>query len=172
MAVIVHAFMIFMIMTMLFAFTHFARARGLERPAVLAGLVAYGVGALANIGAATVNGLVVTRLVEDGVRSVGPDVFAFAWALNQALDAVGVFATGAAFVFWSLDLLRERTKFARVVAGLGLLSGAGTVALLAGGAVTMNVHGALLIYTAEVAWAALVGIWILRGGLAQSGAED
>jgi hypothetical protein len=168
-ATILHAFMIVMVWAMLFGFTHYARARGLGRPAVLAGLLAYGIGALANIGAATVNGLVTPALAENGVRSVGPDVFAFAWALNQALDAVGVFATGAAYFLWSFDLLRDRTGFARAAAALGICAAAVTVGVLASGAIRMNVSGAFLVYAAQVGWAALIGLFMLRGGLAGSG---
>jgi hypothetical protein len=165
-ATVVHAFMIAMVWAMLFGFTHFARRRGLGRPAVLAGLVAYSIGAAANIGAATVNGLVTPALAENGVRTVGPDVFAFAWALNQALDAVGVFGTGAAYLLWSLDLLRDRTTFARVTAALGIAAGAITIGMLAGGAIRMNVSGAFIVYAAQVGWAALIGVALLRGGLA------
>jgi hypothetical protein len=168
-AVAVHAFMIAMVWAMLFGFTHFARRRGLARPAGLAGLVAYGIASLANIGAATVNGLVTPALVENGARTVGPDVFAFAWALNQALDAIGVFGIGAAYLLWSLDLLRDGTRFARITAAIGMLAGAATVALLGTGAIRMNLHGAFILYAAQVAWAALVGAWMLRGGLARAG---
>ena len=171
-AVVVHAFMIAMIWAMLFGFTHFARVRGLERPAVLAGLVAYGIAALANIGAATVNGLVTPALVENGVRTAGPDVFAFAWALNQALDGVGVFATGAAYLLWSFDLLWDRTAFARAAAALGALAGAATMLMLATGAIRMNVTGAFLVYAAQVGWAALIGFYMLRGGLAHGSRGD
>ncbi|HEY0012575.1 MAG TPA: hypothetical protein VGB79_06935 [Allosphingosinicella sp.] len=171
-AMVVHAFMIVMVWAMLFGFTHFARRRGLARPAVLAGLVAYAIGAAANIGAATVNGLVTPALAENGVRSVGPDVFAFAWALNQALDAVGVFATGAAYLLWSFDLLRDRTVFARVTAALGISAAAVTVGMLAGGAIRMNVTGAFMVYAAQVGWAALVGVYMLRGGLARGSGDD
>jgi hypothetical protein len=171
-AVIVHAFMIVMVWAMLFGFTHFARRRGLGRPAVLAGLVAYLIGAAANIGAATVNGLVTPALAENGVRTVGPDVFALAWALNQALDAVGVFAVGAAYLLWSFDLLRGRTTFARVTAALGIAAAAVTMGVLASGAIRMNVTGAFMVYAAQVGWAALVGVFMLRGGLARGSADD
>ena len=167
MAVIVHAFLLVMVWAMLFGFTHFARRRELDRPAVLAALIAYAVGTLANIGAATVNGLVTPALVEDGVRQVGADIFAFAWALNQALDAIAVFAIGAAYLLWSADLLRDRTVFARLLAGLGILCGAAPALLLASGTLSMNLTGAFIVYAAQVGWAALAGAWMLRGGLAR-----
>ena len=172
MAVLVHAFMILMVWAMLTGFTHFARRRGLSRPAVLAGLTAYAIGAAANIGAATVNGLVTPSLVENGVRTAGPDVFAFAWALNQALDAIGVFAVGATYLLWSLDLLRDRTAFARIAAALGALTAAATMALLAGGSIRMNLSGAFIVYAAQVLWAALIGLFMVRGGLARAAAPD
>jgi len=171
-AIVIHAFMIVMVWAMLFGFTHFARARGLGRPAVLAGLLAYSIGAAANIGAATVNGLVTPSLAENGVRSVGPDVFAFAWALNQALDAVAVFAIGAAYSLWSFDLLRDRTVFARVTAALGISAAAVTVGVLASGAIRMDVTGAFMVYAAQVGWAAFVGLFMLRGGLARARGGD
>lgn len=171
-AIIVHAFMIVMVWAMLFGFTHFSRRRGLGRPSVLAGLTFYAIGAAANIGAATVNGLVTPALTENGVRSVGPDIFAFAWALNQALDAIGVVATAGAYLFWSIDLLRDRTIFARIAAALGIVTAAATAGLLATGAIRMDVTGAFIVYAAQVGWAALIGLFILRGGLARAGTGD
>lgn len=166
-SVLVHGFLLVMLWVMASAFVHFARRRGLDRPWVLAGLVAYGFGLMANVGAATVNGLVTPSLAAGGADAAGREVLAFAWALNQGLDAVGVFGTGAAFILWSLDLLAERRASSRLVGAAGVAAGVLTAGLLASGAVRMNVSGAFLIYAIEVAWVALLGLHILRHGAAR-----
>jgi len=158
---IVHGVMILVVGAMLYGFAHFARRRGLGRPAVLAGLVAYGIGAAANIGAAVINGFVAPALPGHGAPG-HHDLFAFAWAANQALAGMAVVAMGAAYALWSLDLLRTN----RLLAALGLLAGGVPALLLAGGWIDMHLQAAIVVYAAQVLWAALVGWLMLRGGLA------
>jgi hypothetical protein len=157
---IVHGAMILFIGLLAFGFTHVARRRGLDRPAVLAGLVAYGIGAFADIGAAIINGFAAPALAAHAPNA-SHDLFDLAWSLNQALAKLGVVATGAAYTLWSLDLWRR----SRVVAILGLLAGLVPAVLLIGGWIDMHLHAAIWVYAVQVAWAALVGAWLLRGGL-------
>lgn len=157
---IVHGVMILVVGAMLYGFAHFARRRGLGRPAVLAGLIAYAIGAAANVGAAVINGFVAPALPGHG-SLVHHDLFAFAWAMNQALAGLAVVAVGAAYALWSLDLWRTR----RLLAALGLLAGGVPAVLLAGGWIDMHLHWAIAVYAAQVLWAALVGWLMLRGGL-------
>lgn len=157
---IVHGVMILVVGAMLYGFSHFARRRGLGRPAVLAGLIAYGIGAAANIGAAVINGFVAPALASDS-PAVHHDLFAFAWAANQALAGLGVVAVGAAYALWSLDLLRTN----KLLAALGLLAGGVPALLLAGGWIGMTLYPAIAVYAGQALWAALVGWLILRGGL-------
>jgi hypothetical protein len=166
-AVTVHSLMLVLLAAMMFGFVHFARRRGLGRPAVLAGLVAYAFAVFANLGAATVNGLIVPALVMRGQGAVSADLLALTWETNQALDAIGVSGTGAAFVLWSVDLLSDRRTPARLLGAAGILVGIVSTALLASGALRMNVTGAFTIYAMEVAWAALVGLFLLRYGAAR-----
>jgi hypothetical protein len=165
---IVHGVMILVVGAMLYGFVHFARRRGLERPAVLAGLVAFGMAAAASVGAATINGFVAPALPGHGAPG-HHDLFAFAWAANQALAGMGVVAMGAAYALWSLDLLRTN----RLLAALGLLAGGVPAVLLVGGWIDMHLQAAIIVYAGQVLWAALVGWLMLRGGLgAPSNATD
>lgn len=163
MAGIVHGTMIVLLLCMTFGFSYFVRRRGLDRPAILAGLIAYGVGVIANIGAAMLNGFVVPALAARD--SVSRDVFLFAWETNQALAALGIYASGAAFVLWSFDFIGRRRTEARAIGAAGVLAGLVPASLLAGGWVTMSVTGAFALYGAHAAWAALVGLHVFRGGL-------
>lgn len=156
---IVHGAMILFVGMMAFGFTHVARRRGLDRPAVLAGLVAYAIAAGADVGAATINGFAAPALAAHGASH---DAFDTLWVLNQALAALGVVATGVAYALWSLDLWRRW----KAVALLGLLAGAVPALLLIGGWIDMHLHWAVLVYAAQALWAALIGFLLLRGAFA------
>lgn len=157
---IVHGVMILVVGAMLYGFAHFARRRGLERPAVLAGLIAYAIGAAANAGAATINGFVAPALTADA-PAVHHALFTFAWAANQALAGLGAAAVGAAYALWSLDLLRTN----KLLAALGLLAGGVPAVLLVGGWIGMTLLAVIAVYAGQALWAALVGWLMLRGGL-------
>ena len=82
---IVHGAMIVLMSVTAFGFAHFALRRGVARPAILAGLIAYFIGVVADLGAATTNGFVVPALAAHGAALSGRDVFLLAWEANQAL---------------------------------------------------------------------------------------
>ena len=166
---LVHGTMIAILMVTAFGFAHFALRRGARRPAILAGAVAYAVSVVVTIGAATINGFVVTALAARGVTD--HDLFLFAWEANQALARLGVYATAAAFAFWSLDFLRRPGAEAKAIGALGLLAGPGVAALLAAGAIRMDVAGAGLAYAAFALWGVAVGAHLIRGKLEADGAS-
>jgi hypothetical protein len=157
---IVHGAMILFLAAIAFGFARFAHQRGLARPAVLAGAIAYVFALFGHAGAATINGFVVPALAARG-QPVGHDIFLFAWEANQALARLGVFANSAAILFWSADLLAGRT--ARLLGLAGLVAGILPVALLATGALRMDVAGAFIVYGLHAAWTALLGLQFWSG---------
>ena len=173
---IVHGAMIVLVTLTTFGFSHFAIRRGLGRPAVLAGLVAYGLCLFGHVGAATINGFIVPALAADGHDAIGQgvaghDILHFAWRSNQALAGLGVYANAAAFILWSVDFVRRPGLEPRLIGLAGLAAGAIPAVLLATGQIRMDVPGALTAYTAFAAWAALVGVHLLRGGLEKGAAQ-
>lgn len=159
---LVHGAMIALLALQLFGFAHVALGRGLGRPLILAGLVAYGISLFGHVAAAMINGFVVPAVAARGPGVVSHDIFLFAWEANQAFARLGVYATGAAFVLWSFDFLRRGGAGARLVGAAGLVSGVAPAALLTSGAIRMNVGGALIVYAIHAAWAALVGVMLIR----------
>lgn len=159
-AAFVHAAMIVLLSLAGYGFLHFAIRMGL-RPSILAGLVAYAVSIFGHIGAATVNGFVVPALAQRG--GVSQDVFLFAWELNQALAGLGVSAAGLAFMLWSVPLVRGRTADMKALGVAGLISGFVQTAGIVMGSVSLDVHGALLLYGLHALWAAPVGVQLYRG---------
>lgn len=160
---LVHGAMIVLLALQAFGFSHFALRRGLGAPAVLAGLIAYGASLFAHVGAATINGFIVPAIAARGPGAVSHDIFLFAWEANQALAKLGVYATGTAFVLWGLHLLRAGGTWPRLLGLAGLAAGMVPAALLAAGAIRMDVAGAFLVYAVHAFWAALVGFWLIRG---------
>lgn len=157
---IVHGAMLVVVVLTLSGFAYFASGRGLNRFGVLAGLVIYAAGAVANILAATINGFAVVDVAR---RGASDDVFAFAWALNQAFAYGAVYATSVAFALWGVDLVARERGWARWLGVAGLVAGIVPAAMLAGMAVRMDVAGAFTIYALQSTFAALVGIYLLRG---------
>jgi hypothetical protein len=163
---IVHGAMILFAGMMAFGFVHYARLRGLERPAVLAGLAAYGLATLGNVGAALMSGFVAPALAAHA-PGASHDLFDLSWAMNQSLAMLGVVATGAAYLLWSLDLWRT----SKPAALLGVAAGVVPAALILSGA-GMHLHVAVLVYAAQVLWAALIGWLLLRGALDPAAHSD
>ena len=162
---LVHGAMLTLMVVILYGFTHFALRRGVGRPPILAGLICYAIGVVADLGAGTTNGFIVPALAAHGSALSARDVFLLAWDANQALAKLGVVATGAAFCFWSLDFLRRPDFEPKAIGALGLLAGLGPALLLASGAIDMHVAGAFLAYAAFAFWGVLVGFHLVRGGL-------
>jgi hypothetical protein len=162
---IVHGTMIVLMSVIAFGFAHFALRRGLGRPAILAGLVAYLIGLVADLGAGTTNGFIVPALATHGAALSGRDVFLLAWEANQALAKLGVFTTAAAFTFWSIDFLRRPGLEPKAIGGLGLVAGLGPATLLGSGATDMHVGGAFIAYASFAVWGVLVGLHLVRGRL-------
>jgi hypothetical protein len=160
---LVHGAMIALMSAIAFGFAHFALRRGLGRPAILAGLIAYFIGLVADLGAGTTNGFIVPALAAHGTALSGRDVFLLAWEANQALAGLGVFATAAAFTLWSIDFLRRPGAEPKTIGALGLLAGLVPAGLLASGVTDMHVAGAFAAYAAFALWGALVGLHLARG---------
>ena len=157
----VHGAMIAIVGLTALGLVQFARVLGLDRLSVLAGLIAYGIALFGDIGAATINGFVVTNLVAHGVDD--HDLFRLAWEANQALARLGVVATGAAFLLWSVTLLRRGGWAGKALGVLGVLAGALPMALLGTGILSMNLFGAILIYAGQALWMALAGLYLWSG---------
>lgn len=157
----VHGALMAMTLLTAFGFLTFVANRGAGRAPIQAGTLAFAVALFANLGAASINGFAVPGLTKSG-EPVGRDVILFAWQLNQALAGLAVYATGAAFLFWSIDLVRGSGLAARLVGLAGLPAALLPTMSLASGLLRMNVHGAFAIYSVQAIWGAMVGLLLLH----------
>lgn len=158
---IVHGTMLVLIGVTAYGLFHFALRQGIARPAVLAGVVAYAIGTMGNVGAATVSGFAAPAMaVHEGIDH---GLFIVTWELNQALAKVAVAATGAAFLLWSLGLFGRSGWRAKGIALLGMAAGVAPLLLLGFGALRMNVAGAMIVYAMQAGWMFLIGLYLFSG---------
>lgn len=141
-------------------FLLFARSRASGW--AVAGMMVFALALVAGLGAGTINGFVVAAMIDAGNTSYAP----LLWAANQALAAAGAIATGLAFGLWGIDLWRAGW---RIIGASGLITGLATSVLLIAGSLSMNLHGAQLVYAAQALWAAALGAALLRGGWSSEG---
>lgn len=153
----VHGVLMVLVVVLLAGYARFAASRGLNRFLVLAGLGFYGAGVAGNLLAAAINGFAVPALIE---RGSSEEIFAFAWALNQALAYAAVYAISTSFALWGVDMLRRGAPIGGVVA---VAAGIAPAALLASGMLDMHVAGANTVYAIEAAFGIFIGLRMIRG---------
>ena len=163
----VHGVLIALMLIVFFALTEFAWQRGITRPAIRAGLIAYAAGVVAMMGAALVDGFVTPRVAGLGAGLHAADLSITAQLLNlcmlfnQALARLGAIAMSAAIIAWSLDLLL-RAGLERALGVAGTAIGLGCVAALIGGVLQLDVHGMMLVLVLQAAWTIGLGVLLLR----------
>ena len=84
------------------------------------------------------------------------------WAGNRSLAALGFYATSAAFVFLGLGMLRDGWLW-RLTGLAGILAGLVPALLLWSGVLTLDVRGALVLYSSHAVFTALAGVCLLSG---------
>jgi hypothetical protein len=130
-----------------------------------AALIAYGIGAIAGMAAATISGLIVPQFVlpydgkpHDQLETVR-HILGLCQAVNQVCSRMWVVSTALAVVLWSISLVR-RAGSARAVGALGLVLGGAPVIALASGYLPMNVHGVLAFVISQTIWSLAIA-WLL-----------
>lgn len=156
----VHGAMIALLGLATYGLLHVALRRGIERPMILMGAIAYGIALVGHVGAATINGFAVPAMAAH--PGIDHGLFVVTWELNQALARLGVVANGIAFLLWSYGFVVQR-GWARGLGALGIIAGAAPIVLLGTGAVQMNVAGAMIVYSAQAAWLLLLGLYLWSG---------
>jgi hypothetical protein len=163
----VHGVLIALMLTVFFALTEFAWQRGIRRPAIRAGLIAYAAGVVAMMGAALVDGFVTPRLatLSSGVSAtdlqVTGQLLRLCMLLNQALAHLGAVAMSVGITAWSLDLVRGAGA-ERALGVFGVAIGLGSAGALILGALQLDVHGMMLVLVLQVIWTTGVGVLLLR----------
>jgi hypothetical protein len=158
----VHAGMIVCVIAIWLALAEWSTWRGGALARIAEKL--YGLGAIAMIGAALINGFAIDHYASNALQD-GPDalraaadVMPLALSLNQTLAGFGVFALSAAIVAWSIDLWHLPETLARVASAYGVVVMLGLCGAFASGLFPLDVRGMGAIVVAQSAWYALAGL--------------
>ncbi|MBL8643937.1 MAG: hypothetical protein JNK21_08380 [Rhodospirillaceae bacterium] len=163
----VHSILIALIALQVLGFWGFVRRHGPAHVLIIAGYIAFVLGALAQFGAGVVNGLAVTsfqlRFTTAPVEQMelARIVLSFAWALNQALAQVGVVAASTAVLCWSVKLLHADGLW-RGLGVLGLFVGVIPAAGVLSGLLSLNVLGFGAFVLLQAVWTVGVGVALWR----------
>ena len=163
----VHGTMIALIAVLTWTLVAFAARRGLHRPLVMAGMVAWATGAGIMIITPVFNGFVVVDIARRALAA--PDTAAMLrvtlQTLSSAVGVVVVIATvgmSLAVFLWSADLARGSGPV-RWTGVLGLVAGAGLVIALPTGIGRLDLTGMTLVLVVWAVWFLAVGtLMILR----------
>lgn len=162
----VHGILIALMLVSFYAFTEFSLRRGIQRPLVRAGLVAYGAGVVAMIGAASISGFVTARVPMLAAHAGDTDLHVMAvlinlcGLLNRTMANIGALAMSAGIFAWSLNLVRER-GFTRIVGAAGILIGLSPTAALIFGGLHLDVQGMMLVVALQAFWSIGVGVLLI-----------
>ena len=162
----VHAGMIVCVIALWLALAEWSAWRGSALTRIAEKL--YGLGAIAMIGAALINGFAIDHYASNALQD-GPDalrdaarVLPLAWSLNQTLAGFGVFALSGGIVAWSLDLWRVPGALARVAAVYGVVVMLGLCGAFASGGFRLDLTGMGAVVLAQTLWYLMLGIQSLR----------
>ncbi|MEK6703744.1 MAG: hypothetical protein AABZ53_15900 [Planctomycetota bacterium] len=164
-----HALAIAGICVVFCGFIGLADAMGLRLAAVRCGLVAMGVGVVALIAAATINGQILTNVavryaeLEPAKQEPARALLVFCMAANHACDHLGVIGMSAAVALWSIVFL-SRGRSTRTLGILGVIGGIIPVVALLAGQLPMTVHGFGAFVLVQAVWGVMAALWLLRGG--------
>ena len=163
----VHGTMILLVAVLTWTLLAFAARRGLHRPLVMAGLVAWAIGAVIMIIPPVFNGFVIVDIARRAL--VSPETADMLRITMQTLSSgvgvivmIGAIGMSMAVFLWSADLARD-TGSPRWTGVLGLVAGAGLVIALPAGIGRLDLAGMTLVVVAWTVWFLAVGtLMILR----------
>lgn len=163
---LVHGALILMQCALLYAQLSWLQSRDLRRGLPRAAAVMLALGAIGVIGAALVDGFVVTAPAmyphDDAMRLIAVDqLVRFAVTLNQTLILAGEAATSLGIVLLSLDM-GSLKPLGRAAGIAGVVLGTGTLLALCSGVLTLHLHGMQVLFAAQSAWLLWLGAVIVR----------
>lgn len=164
---IVHGALITLMLLIAYGFVDFAARRGLHRPLIRAGAIAYGCGVIAMIGAALVSGFLITKLAILMPHATSVDlqinqqILLMCGVLNQTCANFAVVAMSAGILCWSLDLCSD-AGLHRAIGVFGCLVGFIPGLTLMLGKIHLDVHGMSGVVAVQAGWNIAVAVLMIR----------
>lgn len=163
----VHAFLMAMLLLVACGLWELAALRGLHRPLIRCAVLAYGVGVMFMLGAATVSGFLTGEVAEVLRRSTAGALtnegllLAFCRILNQSCAQIAVVAMSIGIGLWAIDLLRA-SGVVRLVGLLGVVGSLATIMGLLGGSLRLDVLGMSIVVLVQGVWNIAIALLLMR----------
>jgi hypothetical protein len=163
----VHGILIGLMLLVFWCLTEYSLRRGIERPLVRAGLVFYGAGVVAMIGAAAVSGWITAKV--PGLFPPSPSdqdmhtmavLINFSGVLNRTLANIGAVAMSAGILAWSVGIIHSG-GWPRFVGVVGILAGLSPAAMLITDGMHLDVQGMLLVVLIQGVWNIALGVLLI-----------
>lgn len=164
---LVHGTLMALMLVGFYCLTQHCLQRGLRRPLVRAGLIAYAVGTLAMLGAATISGFLIVEVASHlwhdtpASQATSKQVMMLCHAGNQVLARVGVVALSAGILAWSIDLLRS-DGLAVKVGVIGCVVGVIPPLAFLLGVRGMEVFNMSVVVVLQACWSIGMGVLVYR----------
>jgi hypothetical protein len=161
----VHGSLIAIMVGYWFGFAGLAAYLGLNRAPALLGLIAYGVGVIATIGAATIDGFVGPAFaahVPADQAGIALDILIFASAAIQYLTKLGFVGLSLGMLACSVPLLAI-PGLARTTGFLGVVAGGLPAGFILAFDPTLNPHVLIMILLVQAIWNLAAAALLLRG---------
>jgi hypothetical protein len=170
---IVHGVLLALMLLVVYGLSEFALRRGLTRPLIRAGAIAYGAGVIAMQGAALVSGFVVPDLASLMPHSnpvdlqIDAQLLTLCRVLNHSSANFGAVAMCTGIGLWSWDLLFGPAP-RRWAGALGLAVGSLPALALIAGVIHLDVHGMSAVVLAQALWYVAIAVLLMRDSTAPS----
>ncbi len=164
---LVHGAVIALALALAYGFAIFALRRGLQRPSVVIGVVAFTFGTGAIIGAGLIDGFVISDLAEryaDAAPAALDRVYPLMGLCMSAIDACtmfGLLAIAVAALAWAIALVGSRDRATRATGIVGSGSALLTTVLLASTHGQLQPRNLLLILLAQTLWSGCAAFLLL-----------
>jgi hypothetical protein len=162
-----------LMLLVLYGLSEFALRRGIVRPLIRAGAIAYGCGAIAMMAAALISGFVVPHVAALTPHHSATDLqinaqlLILCRVLNQCSANFGAVAMCAGIGLWSCDLLLGPSP-QRLLGALGCVVGALPAFALLSGLLHLDVNGMRAVVLAQAIWYVAVAVFLMRSATAPS----
>lgn len=159
---IVHGSLIFMVLMFAIGFTGFALRIGIKHPLVMAGWIAYIIGTMAMILAASIDGFLLADISDkmSGNRQLAYDLIHYSMIYNQVLARLGFILMAAAAVFWGIALVHF-AGIKRIIGLCSIIIGASSIAFVLISSERIDVRILLFYMIAQLIWHLIIATWMI-----------
>ena len=153
----VHGSLMLMVIVTLIVYLLYSYHRGFDKVTIIIAQLFFGIGTMAMIGAALINGFIYPDFVQGFSSATADDldqisaIKALLWSCNQSLAKMAVIFMSIAMIFWSYELFNKQ-NINRIIAILGIAAGlyCGLAILLA--FIELNLSGMTRIVAIQGIW--------------------